>query len=103
VRTDTNLWRGEDSIRKRNNGKTGVQIILKGCSRRIHIEVSTQEAVTGIECWNMGIWRLKDMRGNTEQGNVPLCIKEEGWNHILRCEETRSWREGVYRQKIHSY
>jgi uncharacterized protein YprB with RNaseH-like and TPR domain len=23
----------------------------------------------------------------------PLCNKEEGWSHILRCEKTRSWRE----------
>jgi hypothetical protein len=22
-----------------------------------------------------------------------MCNKEEGWSHILRCEETRSWRE----------
>jgi hypothetical protein len=21
-----------------------------------------------------------------------MCNKEEGWSHILRCEETRSWR-----------
>jgi hypothetical protein len=23
----------------------------------------------------------------------PICNKEEGWSHILRCEETISWRE----------
>jgi hypothetical protein len=22
-----------------------------------------------------------------------MCNTEEGWSHILRCEETRSWRE----------
>jgi uncharacterized protein YprB with RNaseH-like and TPR domain len=38
----------------------------------------------------MGIWRLKGVRGNTEQG---MCNKEEGWTHIVRCKETRSWRE----------
>jgi hypothetical protein len=38
----------------------------------------------------MDIWRLKGVRGNTEQG---MCNKEEGWSHILRCAETRSLRE----------
>jgi hypothetical protein len=41
----------------------------------------------------MGMWRLKGVRGNTEQGMCPMCNKEEGWSHILRCKETRSWRE----------
>jgi uncharacterized protein YprB with RNaseH-like and TPR domain len=41
----------------------------------------------------MGIWRLKGVRGNTEQGMCPMCNKEEGWSHVLRYEETRSWRE----------
>jgi hypothetical protein len=35
---------------------------------------------------------LNGVRGNTEQGMYPVCNKE-GWSHILRCEETRSWRE----------
>jgi hypothetical protein len=41
----------------------------------------------------MGIWRLKGVRGNTEQGMCSVCNKNEGWSHILRCAETRSWRE----------
>jgi hypothetical protein len=41
----------------------------------------------------MGIWRLKGVMGNTEQGMCPMRNKEEGWSHILRCTETRSWRE----------
>jgi hypothetical protein len=41
----------------------------------------------------MGIWRLKGVRGNTGQGMCPMCNKEEGWSHILRCEETRNLRE----------
>jgi hypothetical protein len=28
-----------------------------------------------------------------EQGTCPMCNKEEGWSHILRCEETKIWRE----------
>jgi predicted RNA-binding Zn-ribbon protein involved in translation (DUF1610 family) len=41
----------------------------------------------------MGIWRLRGVRGNTEQEMCPMCNKEEGWSHILRCEETRNWGE----------
>jgi hypothetical protein len=47
----------------------------------------------GIGWWKMGIWRLKGVRGNIEQRMCPMCNKEEGWSHILRCEETRSWRQ----------
>jgi uncharacterized protein YprB with RNaseH-like and TPR domain len=36
---------------------------------------------------------LKGVRGNTEQGMCPMCNKEEGWSHILRCAENRSWGE----------
>jgi hypothetical protein len=50
----------------------------------------------------MGIWRLKCVRGNTEQGMCPMCNKEEGWSHILRCEETRSWREDLVDKRFTS-
>jgi hypothetical protein len=36
---------------------------------------------------------LEGVRGNTEQGMCLMCYKEEGWSHILRCAESRSWRE----------
>jgi hypothetical protein len=36
---------------------------------------------------------IKSVRENTEQGMCPICNKEEGWSHILRCEETRNWGE----------
>jgi hypothetical protein len=61
--------------------------------KKLYIEVCTQEARRGIGWWKMGIWRLKCVRGNTEQGMCLMCNKEEGWSHILRCAETRSWRE----------
>jgi hypothetical protein len=57
------------------------------------IEVCTHEARMGIEWWKMGIWRLKGAWGNTDQGMCPICSKEEGWTHILRCEETKRWRD----------
>jgi hypothetical protein len=43
----------------------------------------------------MGIWKLKGVRRNMEQGICPFCAKEEGWSHILRCDETKSWRDDV--------
>jgi hypothetical protein len=45
---------------------------------KMYIEVCTQEARRGIGWWKMGIWRLKCVRGNTEQGMCPMCNKEEG-------------------------
>jgi hypothetical protein len=71
-----------------NLGHTGVdmKIILKW----ILIGAPIPEARRRIGWWKMGIWRLKGVRGNTEQGMCPMCNKEEGWSHILRCEETRS-------------
>jgi hypothetical protein len=50
----------------------------------------------------MGIWRLKCVRGNTEQEMCPMCNKEEGWSHILRCKETRSWREELVDKRFTS-
>jgi hypothetical protein len=50
----------------------------------------------------MGTCRLKGVGGNTEQGTCPMCNKEEGWSHILRCVETRSWREGLVHKRFTS-
>jgi hypothetical protein len=44
--------------------------------KKVYIDVCTQEARRGIGWWKMGIWRLKDVRGNTEQGMCPMCNKE---------------------------
>jgi hypothetical protein len=49
----------------------------------------------------MGIWRLKGVRGNTEQEMCPMCNKE-GWSHMLRCAETRSWREELVNKRFTS-
>jgi hypothetical protein len=68
-------------------------VLKNNWEKKLYIEVSTQEARRGIGWWKMGVWRLKGVRGNTEQGMCPMCNKEEGWSNILRCEETRSWRE----------
>jgi hypothetical protein len=31
-----------------------------------------------------------------------MCNKEEGWSHILRCEETRCWREELVDKRFTS-
>jgi hypothetical protein len=58
-------------------------------------KICSQEARRGIGWWKMGVWKLKGVRRNIEQGIRPLCNKEEGWSHILRCDETKSWREDL--------
>jgi hypothetical protein len=52
--------------------------------------------------WKIGIWRLKCCRGNIYQGTRSLCRKGEGWSYILRCEETRSWRDKLTDKRITS-
>jgi hypothetical protein len=34
-----------------------------------------------------GHLKIKEVRGNTEQGTC-VCDKEEGWSHMMGCEET---------------
>jgi hypothetical protein len=63
--------------------------------KEFYIEVCTQEARRGIGWWKMGIWKLKGVGRKIEQGICPLCNKEEGWSHTLRCYETKSWREDL--------
>jgi hypothetical protein len=31
-----------------------------------------------------------------------MCNKDEGWSHVLRCEETRSWREELIDKRLTS-
>jgi hypothetical protein len=48
----------------------------------------------------MGIWKLKGIRGNIEQGICPMCGKEEGWSHIFRCDETKSWKNDLVDKRL---
>jgi hypothetical protein len=50
----------------------------------------------------MGIWKLKAVRGNIEQGICPICSKEESWSHIFRCDETKSWRNDLVDKRFTS-
>jgi hypothetical protein len=69
---------------------------------KLYIEVYSQEARRGIGWWKMGIWKLKGVRGNIEQGICPMCSKEEGWSHIFRCDETKSWRNDLFDKRFTS-
>jgi hypothetical protein len=83
----------EASMREKKITRFFCNELKSSWENKLCIELCTQEAGRGIGWWKMGIWRLKGVRGNTEQGMCPVCNKEEGWSHILRCEGTRSWRE----------
>jgi hypothetical protein len=37
------------------------------------------------------MWGIRGVRISAEQGIFPLCIKEENWSHMLRCEGTWIW------------
>jgi hypothetical protein len=109
-----NVWR-EVSIRCMDIERQNMEASMKekgslvfynelknSLEKKLYIEVCTQEARRGIGWWKMVIWRLKGVRGNTEQGMCPMCNKEEGWSHILRCEKTRRWREDLVDKRFTS-
>jgi hypothetical protein len=50
----------------------------------------------------MGIWKLKGVTRNIEQGICPMCSKEHGWSHIFRCDETKSWRDDLIDKRFTS-
>jgi hypothetical protein len=41
--------------------------------KKFYIEVCYQEARRDVGWWKMGIWKLKGVRGNIEQGIYPMC------------------------------
>jgi hypothetical protein len=61
--------------------------------REKYIDICAFEGKKGVGWWKMGIWRLKRMRGNTDKGVCPVCMKEGGGSHILQREGTRVWRD----------
>jgi hypothetical protein len=36
---------------------------------------------------------MKGIRRNNEMGICPICSKEEEWNLIMRCDETKAWND----------
>jgi hypothetical protein len=80
-----NVWK-EVSKRFMNTERQNMEASMRGkrslvfynelessWEKKLYIEVCTQEARSGIGWWKMGIWRLKGVKGNTEQGMCPMC------------------------------
>jgi hypothetical protein len=48
----------------------------------------------------MMIWKLRGMRKGFQKGRCPVCSEDEDAVHILlKCSETRKWREQVLSRK----
>jgi hypothetical protein len=44
--------------------------------------------------WKAGIWKLRGIRRGFERGRSPLCLgKEDAKYIVLKCFETKKWRE----------
>jgi hypothetical protein len=71
--------------------------------REKYIYICTFEERKGIGWWKMGIWRLKEMRGNIDKGVCPVCRKEGGGSHILQCEGARVWRDRCLEKSLLVY
>jgi hypothetical protein len=55
---------------------------------------------SGLAWFKTGIWKLSGMRKGFEKGRCPLCSEEEDPIHILlKCSETRKWREQFLSRK----
>jgi hypothetical protein len=51
-------------------------------------------------CYKAGIWKLRGIRRGFERGRCPLCFGEEDAKHILlKCSETKMWREECVNRK----
>ncbi|KAJ4426309.1 hypothetical protein ANN_27123 [Periplaneta americana] len=58
-----------------------------------YIRLNSREERTGMAWWRLGIWRLKNKRGNVEKDKCPLCGLAEDSMHIaLKCQATNGLR-----------
>jgi hypothetical protein len=63
-------------------------------AREEYILCCTRYERSGLAWFKTGIWKLRGMRKGSEKGRCPLCSEEEDSIHILlKCSETRKWRE----------
>jgi hypothetical protein len=54
----------------------------------------------GIIRLKAGIWKLRGIGRGFERGRCPLCLGEEDAKHILlKCSETKKWREECVNSK----
>jgi hypothetical protein len=69
-------------------------------SREQYIFCCSKTERSGLACFKTGIWKLRGMRKGFEKGRCPLCSEEEDAIHILlKCSETRKWREQFLSRK----
>jgi hypothetical protein len=69
-------------------------------AREKYISCSSRTERSGLACFKTGIWKLRGMRKGFEKGRCPLCSEEEDPVHILlKCSETRKWREQFLSRK----
>jgi hypothetical protein len=47
----------------------------------------------GIIWLKAGIWKLRGIRRGFEKGRCPLCWEEDVKHILLRCNESKKWRE----------
>jgi hypothetical protein len=60
----------------------------------------TRNERNGLAWFKTGIWKLRGMRIRFEKGRCPLCSEDEDAIHILKCSETRKWREKCLSRKL---
>jgi hypothetical protein len=69
-------------------------------AREQYISCCTRDERSGLAWFKTGIWKLRGMRKGFEKGRCPLCSEEEDRIHILlKCSETRKWREQFLSRK----
>jgi hypothetical protein len=68
-------------------------------AREQYISCCTRTEKSGLAWFKTGIWKLRGMRKGFEKGRCPLCSEEEDPIHILKCSETRKWREQFLSRK----
>jgi hypothetical protein len=70
-------------------------------AREQYISCRTRAERSGLAWFKTGIWKLRGMRKGFEKGRCPLCSEEEDPVHILlKCSETRKWRERFLNRKL---
>jgi hypothetical protein len=69
-------------------------------AREEYIVCCTSNERSGLAWFKTSIWKLRGMRKEFEKGRCTLCSKDEDAIHILlKCLETRKWREQFLSRK----
>jgi hypothetical protein len=69
-------------------------------AREEYIVCCTRNKRSGLAWFRNGIQKLRGMRKGFEKGRCPICSEDEDAVHILlKCSETRKWREHFLSRK----